>query len=347
MKRWWGEDFFFAPYRPGDGAWRLKRLFRRLAPEDSVLRKWIAALRRRAGKAPRFTTALRDLYDPSIEQALERIVAGRRFKAVIVEYLIQAPVLRRIEGTVRRLIDTIEVFALDSDAARSNAGKTWLSVTAEEELEALRQADVVLAIQDQDAVALRAKGVARVETVGHPVDIAASPIKEALQSKDILFAASDHPFNVEGLKWFATEIYPKVASSVPPNRIVVVGGICSVLNRDLPFRFEGRVKDLTPYYHRSRAVITPVINGTGLKIKLIEALGQGKAVVATAHAAKGLEAGADTAYLYAGDSHSFASAIQRVMQDDGVCRALMVGASDFVARWNAQQRDALQRAVEE
>jgi glycosyltransferase involved in cell wall biosynthesis len=346
MREWWGDDFYYAPYRPHDVSWRLKRIVRRMAPEDSPQRNLLEALRRRLVPPPQFAAGLRDLYDPSIEETLDRILVGHRFDAVIAEYVVQAPVLRRFKAPVRRIIDTHEVYSLDGGSSQSSAGQHWLSVTAPEEREALAEADVVLAIQDHDAASLRSAGVRRVETVGHSVAIDVAPTGAALRSTEVLFVASDHPFNVEGLNWFATEAYPRVASALPPRNVVIVGGVCSVASGHLPFRFEGRVQDLTPYYHGARAVIVPTISGTGLKIKLIEALGHGKAVVATAHAARGVEAGAGTAYLCGEDGRGFASALQQVMDDDSVCRALMGGAKEFAVRWNSEQHRSLLRALD-
>jgi glycosyltransferase involved in cell wall biosynthesis len=51
----------------------------------------------------------------------------------------------------------------------------------------------------------------------------------------------------------------------------------------------GRVGNLAAEYARAEIVIVPILSGTGLKIKLVEAIAHGKAIVSTAAGAQGLE----------------------------------------------------------
>jgi succinoglycan biosynthesis protein ExoO len=93
-------------------------------------------------------------------------------------------------------------------------------------------------------------------------------------------------------------------------------------------------------------VISPILGGAGLKIKNIEPMGYGKAVVSTRSAATGLEAAENRAFLVGEDAAGFAQAVRRVMQDDGLCRRLVEGAFAFAQEWNKQVLAALRRSLE-
>ena len=64
----------------------------------------------------------------------------------------------------------------------------------------------------------------------------------------------------------------------------------------------------------------PLLLGTGIKIKLLEALSFGKAVVSTHLGIEGLEAWAHGAVSVADDADSFAIAIVQLLNDDGLRR---------------------------
>jgi len=200
----------------------------------------------------------------------------------------------------------------------------------------------VIAIQEHDAETLRCAGLRHVETVGHPVELVDDPpFDAAVASKKILFVTSGHPFDVAGLNWFAREVLPKTRSWLNPHQVVVAGGIGAVLSKTLPFTFPGRVPDIRPVYRDSRAVIAPLHEGTGLKIKVVEALGYGKALVATPFAVLGVEGGAKTAFLTAEWATQFAQGLQHIMENDDACRRLMVGALAYAHGWNDRQMAAL------
>jgi hypothetical protein len=93
-------------------------------------------------------------------------------------------------------------------------------------------------------------------------------------------------------------------------------------------------------------VIAPLHEGTGLKIKVVEALGYGKALVTTPFAALGVEDGANSAFATAESSSDFAKTLQRIMQDDAECQRLMTGATVYAREWNQRQVAALKAILE-
>lgn len=352
MRQWWGEDLHYQPYRPGSVKWMLKRVARRCIPEHGALRAWHRSRLYNWGSgdpkkdAATARISVDDYYEPALDAMVDKLHAQYRFRAVIAQFVIMSRALLRFsDGGVKRLIDTHEVFALGEAWKTAAPAKLWLRISPEEERMALLRSDVAIAIQHHDAATLLREGLSAM-VFGHPVEVAQDlRVSDALKSNTILFVSRGHPFDVAGLEWFAREVFPLMASWLRPEQVVVAGMIKDVMHPRPPFRFLGRVADLPALYAKSRVVMAPLHEGTGLKIKVVEALGYGKAIVATPFAALGLEDGAGKAFAVAPSAGDFAAALRRVLKDDGECAAYMENARAYAERWNAAHAIALQTAL--
>ncbi|WP_156678335.1 glycosyltransferase family 4 protein [Sphingomonas profundi] len=111
---------------------------------------------------------------------------------------------------------------------------------------------------------------------------------------DILFVGSLNRYNVEGLAGWLAENRAWLA----PFKIAVAGKVCDApelraLARDWPaLALMGFVDELSGVYARAALVVSPV-EGTGLNIKVMEALAHGKPVLASRHSLAALPPGAE------------------------------------------------------
>lgn len=353
MRKWWAQDHYYQPYRPGSSMWMLKRLARRFLPEHGGLRSWHRSRLYGWGTGDLGKDARTDrvsvdsYYEPAVDAVIDRLHQQYCFRAVIAQFVIMSRALLRFPRYgVKKLIDTHEVFALGEAWKTAPPAKLWLKITPEEELMALNRADTALAIQGHDAQTMRKAGV-NTRVVGHSVEVVSdTEIKKALASKCILFISRGHPFDIAGLEWFAKEVFPKMSSWLKPEQVVVVGMIKHVMLNRPPFTFLGRVDNLAAVYASVRAVIAPLHEGTGLKIKVVEALGYGRALIATPFAVLGVEDGSHTAFAVAESATEFAAGLQRIMSDDAECKRLMAGAVAYARQWNRDQAAALRAVLE-
>lgn len=104
-----------------------------------------------------------------------------------------------------------------------------------------------------------------------------------------LFVGSDFFPNVEGMKWFITQVAPRIAYDVR-----VVGSCCKnpiLTGLQLPDNvyLEGFVDDLSAYYRGASFVIAPIFSGSGMKTKTVEAMSYGKTIVGTDEAFVGID----------------------------------------------------------
>jgi hypothetical protein len=90
----------------------------------------------------------------------------------------------------------------------------------------------------------------------------------------ILFIASGNPRNCKGLTDFVRLAWPRIRRRVPDAELVVAGAVAAaVAGRLVPgLRVAGAVQDVAPLYREAALVINPVVAGTGVKVKTLEAL---------------------------------------------------------------------------
>ena len=109
---------------------------------------------------------------------------------------------------------------------------------------------------------------------------------------DFLFVGNNHTGNVLSLKWFFEHVLPHLGDDVS---ICIVGSIKDhfkynelALYEKHEALFVGEAPDITPFYNLARVIIIPVMFGTGVSIKFVEAMCMGKPIVASELAFRGL-----------------------------------------------------------
>ena len=110
---------------------------------------------------------------------------------------------------------------------------------------------------------------------------------------------------------------PHLLASVPEARVVIVGHYSSVhvCERDHVTMLD-RVADVSVELQRAAVVVAPIHLGGGMRVKVVEALAAGKAVVGTSKAFAGMSAPRDGAAICADGDAEFAAAVARLMTDD-------------------------------
>lgn len=110
---------------------------------------------------------------------------------------------------------------------------------------------------------------------------------------DLLFVADWHAANLAAIQWFFETVWPLIANS--NLNFKIVGRIGKGVEEQAPQLYErfrshflGEVADLLPYYRSAKCVIAPMVSGSGISIKTVEAFAGGKAFVGTSKAYRGM-----------------------------------------------------------
>ena len=162
-----------------------------------------------------------------------------------------------------------------------NASDSGTSVPLAEEIKMLARADTIVAMQQDEAAVLQRKLPSHEIVV---VPVAALPVSRPQIGKAeiVLFVGSSAAPNVEGISWFIEFCWPIIRERRPNAMLYVAGSVCNALVTTPPAtRLLNIVDNLDDLYAEASVVISPLRAGSGLKIKLIEGLSKGKAMVVT------------------------------------------------------------------
>jgi glycosyltransferase involved in cell wall biosynthesis len=127
-----------------------------------------------------------------------------------------------------------------------------------------------------------------------------------------------HPPNLDAALRLGTTIFPSLQARCPDLRLQIVGpapppeveGLSSA-----SIEVTGWVPDVTPYLDRASVVVAPLRRGGGMRVKVLEALAAGKAVVASTLAVEGLNVRPGEQCLLAETDQEFVEAVQRLLSD--------------------------------
>lgn len=100
--------------------------------------------------------------------------------------------------------------------------------------------------------------------------------------------------NVDGLLWFLKEVWPEVLEREPETRFYIIGKnpderIVRAVADAPNITLTGFVRDLEPYHRKGRVFVIPLRFGSGIKVKLLNALYRGIPVVTTPIGTEGLQ----------------------------------------------------------
>lgn len=195
--------------------------------------------------------------------------------------------------------------------------KTQVSRLEKFELNAIKKPDVILPLSLSDEDTFRKTTDVRV--VFLPVCIpATSGYSDTFDIDDIFFiGALDWSPNAEGMEWFLKYIWPVISKEFALLKFYIAG-------RKMPnwlYRLKsetiiplGEVKDAKQFMLDHGIMIAPILTGSGIRIKIMEAMALGKVVIATTIAAEGLGATDDVNILIADSADQFIAKLNKCRQ---------------------------------
>jgi polysaccharide biosynthesis protein PslH len=282
---------------------------------------------------------------PAFEERLRALDAGWRPEVVQAEYHVMGQYLACVQGP-RRVLNQYEPGA-HAARERWRSGndhnlRGYLEMRAWERYEraVARRADavVVLTVRDREAMLPYSPSTPLVviplgiETPERPLDPAGQP------PPSILFVGNfHHPPNGEAAVRLARSIFPRVRQRCPEAVLHLVGdappGCPGMAGPGVVVT--GRVPSIEPWLDRAAVVAAPLASGGGMRVKVLEALAAGKAVVASPLAAEGLDG---APLLLAESDEDMAEAIAGLLEDRDRRVALAMNARGWAVAHLGWQR---------
>ena len=132
-----------------------------------------------------------------------------------------------------------------------------------------------------------------ITTIPFGIDLSKYPLKPKLEGLTTLFSigAMNWIPNAEGIHWFLESVWPHVTKRFPDLQYYIAG-------REMPewmikssYRnviIEGEVEDALQFMQDHSLMIVPLFSGSGIRIKIIEGMALGKAIISTSIGAEGI-----------------------------------------------------------
>lgn len=128
--------------------------------------------------------------------------------------------------------------------------------------------------------------------------------------------------NEQGIKWFLRHVWPSVHNRYPDICLYLAG-------RQMPnwlkylsqegVVIEGEVADAEVFMAKHRIMIVPLFSGSGIRIKIIQGMLAGKAIISTRTGASGINYEQGKHLLTADDKEGFIRAIINCVENPGLC----------------------------
>jgi glycosyltransferase involved in cell wall biosynthesis len=198
----------------------------------------------------------------------------------------------------------------------------------------------IVAVSEDDAGAMQSLYAAqRVQVVPTGVDLNyfTPPAARPPATTDLLFVGSMnwHP-NVDGVRWFATEILPLIRRRRPECSLAIVGrrparDISRLAEADSRIHVSGTVDDVRPYLWEAAVSIVPLRIGGGTRLKIYEAMAARIPVVSTTVGAEGLDVRDGENIALADSPAAFAERCLALLDDADARRAQSEAAWEMVS----------------
>jgi len=270
---------------------------------------------------------------PSLIARALSIHAERPIDAVLIETIRYGWLFDALAGLHPRPIHAIDAVDIWHQRYRQYAAMGKGRVLdhfrdPEREMARYRAADLTLAISTHDLGAILAGGVPEDRLLYLPAAFEPAPVASVAEGPELLFAGVSGEANEEAALWFADRVLPLVRARVPEARLTLLR-----VPAPLAERFAGRddvrclpyLDDIDDAYRAARVVVVPLLRGTGIKIKVLEAFSRGAAAIITPAAAQGIELAEYAQERITDEPRLLAAEVVRALSSEEYRRAL--GAS--------------------
>jgi polysaccharide biosynthesis protein PslH len=237
-----------------------------------------------------------------IPDTLKAFIAAHDIDTIICHHFFDMPMAKKI----RRLVPRAQLILETQDVQTNHyvAGKAINPVTRKVSSEAAMlkdemamsgEADVLIHYNDHEADVFKSHLPSKRHVTVYPAfarNYRKTSDNNLDEPFDFLIVASGNDPNYRSVRDFLSQVWaPSLAGKRTLRIVGNIDGLFNLYKDPLieQFResFIGIVPELTPWYHRARYVLMPVVEGQGIAIKTVEALSYGKRFVAMPLAYRG------------------------------------------------------------
>ena len=281
----------------------------------------------------------------AMEQRIVELLEAESYDIVQIESIFLTPYLPAIRNHSQARI-VLRAHNVEHQIWRQNALQLPLSMKRwymkklalalrMYELEHINEFDAIACISPLDADYFKANGCRRPMVV---VPFAIDPQPEVPQS-DIEqgsiyhLGAMDWTPNVDSVRWFLDKVWPQVESSIPNAKLYLAGrSMPSDLMERCSSRVvvEGQIPDAHAYMRSKQINLVPLLSGSGIRVKILEAMAMGQCVIATTIGANGIDCTDGEDILIADTPSQMVQQLQRCFADPSLPRHIGANGRQLV-----------------
>jgi glycosyltransferase involved in cell wall biosynthesis len=208
------------------------------------------------------------------------------------------------------------------------------------ELSILDKYDGIIPITSPDAEFFKAHSSKPVLPVSFGINFEKFKISNSQEIENAVFhiGAMNWMPNNEGIKWFLKEVLPLLNKHLPDIKIYLAG-------REMPYWLKnlkienvvvaGEVPDALEFISSKSISIAPLLSGSGIRVKIIESMAMGKAVVSTSIGAEGINYTDGENILIADSPEDFCEAIATLYKNPEKANKLGNNAQKLVTEYHS------------
>ena len=280
---------------------------------------------------------------------LSRLIAGGQFDLLICDYLapmgnlLELPERPRVpmmlfQHNVESVIFKRHAETATNPLKRALYRKQWRAVERMEQ-QAAAFVDTQVAVSESDASLFQEMGMRNVlgaVPTGVDCEFFQPPAQPPKRPVLAFLGAMDWEANQDAVRWFTTEVLPRIRARVPAAEFLGIGrnppaSLRALAASDPLVRLTGTVPDVRPHMAEAAAMVLPLRVGGGTRIKVYEAMAMGTPVISTTIGAEGLDYTHGKNILIADTAEAFANEAIALLSDAARAAEIAAEARRHVA----------------
>jgi glycosyltransferase involved in cell wall biosynthesis len=177
------------------------------------------------------------------------------------------------------------------------------------------------------------------------IDILKDNITITRQRAIMFLGALDWAPNQEGLLWFTANVWPLIIAQNPYIIFHIAGRNAPVwlakkLSMIRNVLFHGEVEKSSDFMEVSDIMVVPILSGSGMRVKIIEAMSYGKVVVTTTIGAEGINATSGEHLFIVDEPEKYAEIIINLISNNNLIEQIARNAHAFIGKFYNNTRIA-------
>jgi sugar transferase (PEP-CTERM/EpsH1 system associated) len=283
-------------------------------------------------------------YDPAMVELVRNFVSREKIDVVQAESLFMAQYC--VDLPCKKILNLHNIESLlvkryaheqANPLKRAYAEITWRKLEQYERKIFCKFDRILTCSSKEEEMVLQWSDRTQISTIPNGVDVQRckldrnSPVD---QNRIVFVGRMDYHANIDAVDWFARETLPLIRAQRPNIQLQIVGGYPTKAVKMLGLipgvQVTGFVDDVRVYLSAAACVVVPLRVGAGTRLKILEALAMGKAIVSTSIGAEGLDVTSGKELIIADDPEQFAEQVLCVLSDDILRTDLGIAGRELV-----------------